>query len=212
MGVPEHIRLFFVAFLAAMTSPIGPALSGPTKKISSNHYWRGGYFGPALSLSKLQNTYNPEKSIRTPKLKARGKLIGAMAGYNFLHKTYMFGLEADIASGKAFNDNLSLISTARIRLGIPFSYTMPYLTGGIGVARLRNSATSSAGKFPSLQPGLVVGIGFEHVLAHAITGRLEYNYGRFFSANNFVGASSTSAVNLRHLHMFKASVAIHFRD
>lgn len=212
MDVSEHIRLLFATFLATMICAIDPALSGPIKKAPSNHYWRGGYFGPTISLRKLQNTYNPEKSIQIPSLNARGKITGAMAGYNFLHKTYMFGLEADIASGQAFDDDLNFVSTARMRLGKPFSYNMPYITGGIGVAKLRNSATSSAGKSPSLQPGLVIGVGFEQVLADAISGRLEYTYGRFFSTNSFVGASSTTAVNLRHLHMFKASLSIHFRD
>ena len=204
--------VFSVIFAAAIVCAQTPVLSGASDKTTAKRYWRGGYFGPAFSLHKLQNTYNPQRAIINPKLKARGKAIGAIAGYNFLHNDYMLGLEADIATGSPFNDDLALISTARARIGLPLNYTLPFITGGLGLARLRKSTAMTSSNSNRTQLGLVVGGGVEHVLAHAITGRLEYTYGRFFSTDSFSTSANSPGVKLKHLHMFRASIAIHLRD
>ncbi len=205
--LPQH-SIFAVAFLTAVPGICSSANSADNKKPLPHHYWRGGYFGPAFSLYKLQNTYDPAKAPGIRKLKAKGKAIGLIAGYNFLHKDFMYGLEADVANGSLFDDDLSFISTFRARLGKPLGYSLPYVTGGLALGGLKKSAAKSPLRTSKTQFGLVVGTGFEHVLANAITGRLEYTYGHFFSN----GHSSTLTARLKSIHMFRASVAIHLND
>jgi len=197
-----------VVFLATIMMLNTPSYSADTTKPLPHHYWQGGYFGPAISLYKLKNDYDPAKPIGIQKINAKGKLIGLVAGYNFSDKNYLYGLEADIANGTVFNDNLAFITTLRGRVGIPVNYTLPYLTGGLAVAGLKKSAAKSPLKASNTQVGLVIGGGLEQVLANAISGRLEYNYGHFFSND----ASSQPSVGLKNLHMLRASIIIHFND
>ncbi len=199
---------FCVAALLLATAASSPAHAVSNGKPAAANYWRGGYFGPAFSLYKLKNTYNPMLPVGVQKLKANGKLIGMVGGYNFLSKNFMWGIEGDIAGGAVFNDDLSYIATARGRIGKPFNYTLPYLTAGLAIAGLKKPTAGApfkvSGRVSGTQPGFVVGAGIEQVLANAISGRLEYTYGRFLSGG--------SQASLKNIHMFRASIAIHFRD
>jgi len=208
MNMLSRHNAFSVAFLATMVVASVPTHAGDKTRSLPHHYWQGGYFGPVISLYKLKNDYNPAKPIGIQKLNAKGQLIGLVAGYNFSNKDYLYGLEADIANGSVFNDDLAFVSTLRARMGIPVNYTMPYLTGGLAVAGLKKSAAQSPLKASNTQIGYTVGTGIEQVLANAISGRLEYTYSQFFSN----GSSSQPSVRLKDLHMFKASLVIHLND
>ena len=209
MTVLLRHKFFVAAFLATSLAVQPSALASGTGKTPASSYWRGGYFGPAFSLYKLKNTYDPTIPLGAQKLKANGKLIGIIGGYNFLEKDYMWGIEGDISNGSVFKDDLSFMATLRGRIGKPVKYSLPFLTGGIAVAGLNaKTLTSPLSDKSDAQLGLVVGAGFEQVLANAITGRLEYTYGRFFSN----GISARSTLRLKSLHMLRASIAIHFRD
>lgn len=201
-------RFAVVAYLAAALVCTAPAMAADNDKPFPHQIWKGGYFGPVLSLHKLKNSYDPSTPPSMRKLKAKGKAIGFMAGYNFLHEGFVFGLEADISKGSVFNDNLSYVATARTRIGKPIGYALPYITAGLALSRLKKPATQSALDVDKSQPGLVVGAGLEHVLATGLTGRLEYSYGHFFTS----AKTQAPSVHLKNLHMFKASVVVHLND
>jgi len=208
MAVLSRHKLFAVTVLTATLAGLSPAWAVGNIKAPPASYWRGGYFGPAFALSKIRNTYNPAVPLGFRKLKANGKLIGLIGGYNFLRKDLMWGIEGDIGAGSIFNDDLSYIATLRGRIGKPFGDALPYITGGFAVAGVKSKSGNSPYKASNAQPGFVIGGGFEKVLAHAITGRLEYTYGRFFGQGN----SSGPRVRLKNLQMLRASIAIHLRD
>jgi len=208
VNILSRHNFFSVAFLAAIVVTNVPADAGDNTRSLPHHYWQGGYFGPALSLYKLKNNYNPAKPIGIQKLNAKGKLIGLVAGYNFSNKDYLYGLEADISNGSVFNDDLAFISTLRARVGKPVQYTLPYLTGGLAVAGLKKSAANRPLEASNAQIGYAIGAGVEQVLANAISGRLEYTYSQFFSK----GSSNQPSVRLKNLHMFKASLVIHLNN
>jgi len=203
----RHI-LSGIAFLSAMTAGFAPVFGAEEFKKHPHHYWQGGYFGPAISLYRLKNNYNPSKPLGIQKINAKGKLIGLVAGYNFSDDGFLYSLEGDISSGAVFNDNLSYIATLRGRAGKPFNYSLPYITGGLALAGLKKSAASTPLKASNTQAGIVIGAGFEQVLANALSGRLEYTYGHFFSN----GSSYQPNVSLKDLHMFRASIVVHFND
>ncbi len=208
MTVLSRHMFFASAFLLAIFSYLLSANAAGKEKLSASSYWRGGYFGPAFSLTKLKNTYNPAVPVGVKKLRAGGKLIGMIGGYNFLEKDYMWGVEADIASGGVFSDNLSYLSTLRGRIGKPVKYSLPFITGGLAIAGLKKQSSGAPYKTSGTQFGFVVGAGVEQVLANAISGRLEYSYGRFLSN----GTNSGPRVRIKQVHMFRASIAIHLKD
>ena len=203
----RHI-LSGIAFLMAMMAGYSPAPAADEGRKNPHHYWQGGYFGPAISLYKLKNDYDPAKPIGVQKLKARGKLIGLVAGYNFSENGALYSLEGDISSGSVFSDDLAYITTLRGRAGIPVNYSLPYVTGGLALAGLKKSAARAPLKVSNTQAGIVIGAGFEQVLANALSGRIEYTYGHFFSN----GSAAQPNVRLKHLHMLRASIVVHFND
>ncbi len=196
------------AFLVATFGYQLSAQAAGKEKFSASSYWRGGYFGPAFSLTKLKNTYNPAVPVGVKKLRAGGKLIGMIGGYNFLEKDYMWGMEADMANGGVFSDNLSYLSTLRGRIGKPVKYSLPFITGGLAIAGLKKQSAGAPYKTSRTQFGFVIGAGIEQVLANAITGRLEYSYGRFISN----GRTSGPRVRIKQINMFRASIVIHLKD
>jgi len=208
MAMLSRHKLSAIAFLTAIAVGTSIGLAADKGKELPDQYWRGGYFGPSFSLTKLRNSYNPAVPVTTQKLRAKGKLIGMIGGYNFLNDGIMYGLEGDISSGALFSDNLSIVSTLRGRIGKPINDTLFFATGGLGFAKLKKLSAASPFTSSKIQFGLVAGAGIEHILARAITGRLEYTYGHFFSN----GPTGSSKVRLDGVHMLRASIAIHFRD
>ncbi|VAV95010.1 hypothetical protein MNBD_ALPHA08-109 [hydrothermal vent metagenome] len=208
MTVLSRQKFSAVVFLAATFVGMPPAMADGNSKSMPSSYWRGGYFGPEFSLTMLKNTYNPTVPIGVRKLKANGKIIGMVGGYNFLRKGFMWGVEGSVANGSVFTDDLSYIATLRGRIGKPINYSLPYVIAGPALAGLKKSPAGAPYKSSSTQVGLVVGIGFEQVLANAISGRLEYTYARFFTN----GRSGGARVRLKNLNMFRASVVVHLRD
>ncbi len=208
MTVLSWHKYFAAVFLTATLGGLSPAVATGNSKALPSSYWRGGYFGPEFSLSKLKNTYNPMVPLGVKKLKASGKLIGLTGGYNFLGKGLMWGIEGSVASGSGFTDDLTYIATLRGRIGKPINYSLPYLIAGPALAGLKKSPAGAPYKSSSTQVGVVIGVGFEQVLANAISARLEYTYGRFFTD----GRSAGPRVRLKNLNMFRASVVVHLRD
>jgi outer membrane immunogenic protein len=163
--------------------------------------WQGLYLGASLGATWLNSSFD-DRGVNylysaTPGTKTNthtvGFLGGLQAGYNWQHRNFVYGVEADIAwlgSGSASSTGLlpggyagyaamrqsriNALSTLRARIGIDFNGTLPYLTGGFAVANIKNTYTATVPPGPlyvngtasvtSWTPGIVLGGGIEQQL------------------------------------------------
>jgi outer membrane immunogenic protein len=126
---------------------------------------------------------------------------GGQIGYNFQSGNVVYGLEADFSgvSNKASaiinppvtftpvtaTTQLSWMATVRGRLGVTFSPTLLYVTGGLAVARFKDTWGAVAFPFPpeydssKTRAGWTVGGGVEHMFARNWTAKIEALYADF---------------------------------
>jgi outer membrane immunogenic protein len=125
---------------------------------------------------------------------------GGQIGYNFQSGNVVYGLEADFSgvSNKTSavinppatftpvnaSTQLSWIATVRGRLGVTFSPTLLYITGGLAVAHFKDSWGAVA--FPvteyvsnKTRAGWTVGGGVEHMFTRNWTAKIEALYADF---------------------------------
>jgi outer membrane immunogenic protein len=149
-----------------------------------------------------------------PDLNPRGFIGGGQAGYNWQTGPWVFGGEVDFSginasadstvspffTGKASNtvswsSRYDWLFTARVRGGITLAPNwLLYLTGGLAVTHVRDSAVCSSvssGCLDSTAPQLVtwtdsktlaggtIGGGLEYMFAQHWSARLEYLYTKF---------------------------------
>jgi outer membrane immunogenic protein len=126
---------------------------------------------------------------------------GGQVGYNFQSGSVVYGLEADFSgvSNKASavisppttftplnaTTQLSWMATVRGRLGVTFSPTLLYVTGGLAVARFKDEYSAAFFAFPpeytssKTRAGWTVGGGVEHMFARNWTAKIEALYADF---------------------------------
>jgi outer membrane immunogenic protein len=162
--------------------------------------WQGLYVGASLGATWLNSGFD-DRAVSyvgytgvggtRSSTKNVGWLAGAQAGYNWQHRSFVYGFEADISwlgSGDTTSSGIlpgayagytatrqskiDALATFRARIGIDFNGTLPYLTGGFAVADIKNTYTATG--FPgsgyttgtasvsSWTPGIVLGGGVEH--------------------------------------------------
>ena len=166
------------------------------------HDWDGGYFGALFTVSKFRQKYAPIAGTTVP-VSGHGKLAAFMAGYNHRHKTFVYSAELDLGTGSPFSDRVSFLANLRARTGLAMDNTLPYISAGLTLARVRPAAAGSQTK---LQTGLIAGAGIEQLLSQAISGRLEYNYAAYFKPD---GPFAPPSSRLRSMHIFRAGISIH---
>lgn len=122
-----------------------------------------------------------------------GILGGVQAGYNWQVSNFVLGVEGDIdlASVKrsiainaadTHNASLSALGTVRGRAGLAFDRFLPYVTGGVAFADLKNEYVST---FPftanrgSSATGWTVGGGLEYAFDNHWSAKAEYLYVKF---------------------------------
>ncbi|WP_162914103.1 outer membrane protein [Taklimakanibacter lacteus] len=124
-------------------------------------------------------------------------LLGALAGINFQHDRWVFGLEADIAwfdskeherldgaEGLDITSEIDLLGSLRARAGYAADRTLFYVTGGLAFADAEHTwdddgtvaATNLAPESLDLDFGWVVGAGIEHAWTDNWLVRLEGFY------------------------------------
>jgi len=119
-----------------------------------------------------------------------GATAGALAGYNWQNGNFVFGFEADMNwiggrdnatlpfGNHTASTSINWYGTARARVGFatgsPFHV---YLTGGVAVAEINNTARRIAStetfSVSDVRVAPVVGVGFEYRIAQNTTVRLE---------------------------------------
>jgi outer membrane immunogenic protein len=126
-------------------------------------------------------------------------LLGALAGVNFQHDSWVFGLEADIAwfdskehenldgaEGLDITSEIDLLGSVRARAGYAADRTLFYVTGGLAFADAEHT-WDDRGRVPGdifdlpkksvdLDFGWVVGAGIEHAWTDNWLVRIEGLY------------------------------------
>lgn len=115
-----------------------------------------------------------------------GGMIGGTLGFNYQMNQTVFGLEGDVdwsnlkgsttcAPGVSCETRNDWLGTARGRIGYAFDRFLPYVTGGLAVGQVKNSATG-LGESSSTKAGYTLGGGLEAALSGPWTAKVEYLY------------------------------------
>lgn len=179
--------------------------------------WSGFYVGANAGLLSAQsqlNGYTPTSATfnycwedlantacRGQSQTANGVLAGLQIGYNFQHGKWIYGFEADLglSSAKAnlsggtygfsIDTGVSVLSTARLRVGYTFDNSMVYATGGLALAKTRDQYMQSYFGTPyswakaGWRAGWTLGAGIEHMLTKNISIKGEGLYYDLGSTN-----------------------------
>jgi outer membrane immunogenic protein len=146
---------------------------------------------------------------------ATGGTIGGTIGYNLQSGNVVFGIEADgnwVGGANVnvtdpgtltpFNSDLSWLSTVRGRLGLTFSPTLLYITGGYAAGRIAIDGRQ-AGIYHDheTKSGWTLGGGFEYLFAPNWSVKLEGLYVD-------LGRSSANGNGGSYIGRFKDTAAI----
>ncbi|SCA56957.1 exported hypothetical protein [Candidatus Terasakiella magnetica] len=150
-----------------------------------------GYGGASLD-GLVDNDHLPAQPEKTEDLStsfSKGVLYGGTLGYNTVHDNLLFGLEADLGSGRiesetAFDDSsddyaehdLKLYGSIRGRAGVLFNdETLLYGTLGLGMTRTKLSAyddmdtDKDTGSRTLSKYSLILGAGAEHFVSDKVS-------------------------------------------
>lgn len=150
--------------------------------------WSGFYAGVHVGYgwSDIQIEADEEEYWRT-----EGWLLGAQAGANWQHGSFVLGLEGDIAwsgvegpedqEGTIDEESVARydwLTTIRGRAGFDLGGVMPYLTAGLAAASITYS-DSGIEQFSGTETGYVLGAGVEAMLDDNWSVKGEYLYANF---------------------------------
>jgi outer membrane immunogenic protein len=140
-------------------------------------------------------------------------VLGALAGINFQHDSWVFGVEADIAwfdsdehenldgaEGLDITSEIDLLGSVRARLGYAADRTLFYVTGGLAFADAEHTwddgsfvpggVLDSSPEKVDLDFGWVIGAGIEHAWTDNWLVRIE---GLYFDLGSEDGEASNPA-------------------
>lgn len=170
--------------------------------------WDGVYGGILFSVSSFRAsitglTPDPES------MRGNGAIAGIVAGYNATSGDWLYGIEIDAGYGqiRASTANAEFkadaMASVRGRVGRSFGRNLLYLTGGLSLAATnRRSSLMTSGRTETAL-ALVAGAGYERVLNHVLTGRLEYLYGHSIDGGG---------ADINDMHLLRASAVIHLNN
>jgi len=125
-----------------------------------------------------------------------GGTLGVLAGYNWQHGNFVYGLEGDwnwigakVSELSSISDNstsydVNWLATLRARAGFAVDSTLFYLTGGEALGHIRDSfafldqggTITVALTKDGTKAGWTIGAGVEHMFAPQWTARAEFRY------------------------------------
>ncbi len=201
------LAVWIIAVSATLPSQTAHAGDGLSSILRSGTYdWRGPYAGMLFGLSSFSTTHRDLSG--TPRhVRAKGRIAGIVAGYNFRKADLVFGPEADISYGILKTTNAGdridddLFASLRFRLGHRFRRTLPYMTAGLAFHKVdyKDGGGRHDGDW---QPSVTAGAGLEFAVGRRISARVEYLHVRGLEDM----ASSSGTDN----HLVRASAAYHF--
>jgi outer membrane immunogenic protein len=148
-----------------------------------------------------------------------GFVGGVHAGFNYQVGSLVFGVEGDI-EGTGIEGNRTISQTffpgvtitaaskteidwqgsLRARVGFAWDRALIYATGGLAIADLSDTYTTSASgfgvtlrfteKFTDTRWGWTLGAGVEYAFTPNLTGRLEYRYTQFNEYDNVTNGTA----------------------
>lgn len=159
--------------------------------------WAGPYIGGHIGygIGRFAGIWDTSEAppIDFSRFNTSGLVGGMHIGHNWHMGGFVLGVEADITAtawserrnheptfSSQYNGQIDLLASLRARIGLPLGSSMlPYLTGGIALARAtvdlrsgdRATDTQQIINFTSI--GGVVGAGVEWAYTHNLTFRLE---------------------------------------
>ncbi len=167
--------------------------------------WDGAYGGILFNVTSFRASITG-LAPQPDTLRGKGAIAGIVAGYNVTAGGWLYGVEIDAGFGQIRASNADAefksdaLATLRGRIGRTTGRNLLYVTGGVSLAATnRRSSLMTSGR-TTTDLGLVVGAGYERVLNHVISGRLEYLYGRSIDGGS---------ANIDDMHLLRASAVIH---
>ena len=135
--------------------------------------WDGFYLGAHGGYGWFTTTW-PNGHSTTD----RGELFGGHGGYNHMVGRFLLGAEIDLSSAtinewSRFSDQVSLLTSARVRAGVTHDRYLLFATAGIGAARISQARFTGA-KQSETHVGWVAGGGLEVMLTDFLSLRGEY--------------------------------------
>lgn len=189
---------YAISFLAGCALTLaGPALAQDMSWTGSSYYsgtsaydWSGFYAGINGGYGWGTFSQEPEGGGATSEEDASGWLVGAQAGYNVDFGGFVVGAEADLqwapigfsedlGGGDEFEAGIDGFITTRARAGATFGPVMPYVTGGLAIARGTVGVTDDNDVSTSQSKthwGWTAGVGLEAAATENLTFKAEYLY------------------------------------
>jgi outer membrane immunogenic protein len=230
MGGMRRYLLATVSAAALSTSAIAADIPMPVKATPAvvvAPSWAGFYIGVNAGVAWHRAEFT-DFGGNTPLAFPRGTKYwspdeagftgGGQIGYNFQSGNFVYGVEADFnyVSNKAsatFAGNpfgllttttkLDWMGTVRGRLGVTFSPTLVYVTGGWAFAHFEDTwsipGAITQGNVDKTRSGWTVGGGAEHMFARNWTAKIEALYADFGKWDGFLtGFGSTYRTQFEH--------------
>src|SRR5262245_37023039 len=188
----------------------------PAYAIRRAYDWTGFRVGMLVGGTLAGGDWTSTPDSAAGSFSAGGVLVGRTLGYNLqTGSSYVIGVETDIAASSlkgtvspatcASNCEISTpwLATARLRFGYAFNDIMPYLTVGVGIARLVASGPFGSERTNNL--GWLAGLGVEFVLLGPWTAKLEYLFTDLNGLTCNLACNGPVAINV-HESVFRAGL------
>jgi len=199
---------------AVMAADMPTPEQAPMAMATPTYDWSGLYLGGQFGFGSSQSNTSTISFYNTPPTVAvtlpgfgfggSGMLGGIEAGYNWQAGHMLFGLEGDVSAANingsytdsvnnfTIDSNISWLSTARVRIGLPFGRFLLFGSAGLAVAGVTaNLHDTYTGNVPpvlntsssSTDVGWTIGGGAAVALGRQWTVKAEYLYADLGSHN-----------------------------
>jgi outer membrane immunogenic protein len=171
--------------------------------VSQTYNWTGVYAG--INGGYGWGRSNFSAPLSTGDFNTKGGQVGGTLGYNYQVGQAVFGLEGDLDWSDVHGSGTcgaltcetknTWLGTARGRIGYAFDRFMPYVTGGLAVGGIKNSATG-LGESTTTKAGYALGGGIEAALTGPWTAKVEYLYADLGRSSAPTGSDASFKANL----------------
>ncbi|HEY5379540.1 MAG TPA: outer membrane protein [Pseudolabrys sp.] len=161
--------------------------------------WTGFYIGAnaggVWAKGTVEETDVGGAGVLPDSITKSGLIAGVQVGYNWQVSNIVVGVEGDFDFSSAskssqytafdlHNTRLSSLGTARARVGVTFDRWLPYITGGVAFASLKNELVDTGGVGATMSrgnsaTGWTVGGGLEYGIDNHWSAKIEYLYAKF---------------------------------
>ena len=189
------VTISSLASAADMPQHIAPSVPTPIF-VSGN--WSGLYVGSQFSWQQQRNSYadigfGGNAGLGTIATTTYASLVaGIRSGYDYQIGNIVVGGLSDLELGTSalrwrdpsdwgYDQKIGIQGSMRVRTGIAFNAILPYITGGVALAKISTKYCSCPDResFSNNKVGWTVGSGLEFAFSRNWTVLLEYRYTDF---------------------------------